>query len=55
MTEFDQLFKALQINEDNLKEEILDVGVLQNVSKNSYIIEQDKYIKWLALAISGKV
>ena len=55
MTEFDQLFKALQINEDNLKEEILDVGVLQNVSKNSYIIEQDKYIKWLALVISGKV
>ena len=53
MTEFDQLFKALQINEDNLKEEILDVGVLQNVSKNSYIIEQDKYIKLVGVGHFG--
>ena len=55
MTEFDKLFKALNIKEDNLKEEILDVGILQNVPKNSFIVEQDKYIKWLALVISGKV
>ena len=55
MKEFDQLFSALNIKEDNLKEEILRVGVLQNVPKNSFIVEQDKYIKWLALVISGKV
>lgn len=55
MTEFDQLFKALNIVEDNLKEEILKVGILQTVPKNSFVVEQDKYIKWLALVISGKV
>ena len=55
MTEFDQLFKALNIREENLKEEILKVGVVQTVPKNSSIVEQDKYIKWLALVISGKV
>ena len=55
MTEFDQLFKALNITEENLKEEILKVGIVQTVPKNSSIVEQDKYIKWLALVISGKV
>ena len=55
MTEFDQLFKALNIVEDNLKEEILKVGILQTVPENSFIVEQYKYIKWLALVISGKV
>ncbi len=55
MTEFDQLFKALNIVEDNLKEEILKVGILQTVPENSFIVEQHKYIKWLALVISGKV
>lgn len=55
MTEFDQLFKALNIVEDNLKEEILKVGVVQTVAKNSFIVEQHKYIKWLAIVISGKV
>ena len=55
MTEFDQLSKALNIREENLKEEILKVGVVQTVPKNSSIVEQDKYIKWLALVISGKV
>ena len=55
MTEFDQLFKALNIVENNLKEEILKVGILQTVPKNSFIVEQHKYIKWLALVISGKV
>lgn len=37
MTEFDQLFKALQINEDNLKEEILDVwGFTKCIKKFIY-------------------
>ena len=55
MTEFDQLFKALNIVEDKLKETILEVGVVQTIPKNSFIVEQHKYIKWLALVISGKV
>ncbi len=55
MTEFDQLFKALNIREENLKEEILKVGIVQTVPKNFSIVEQHKYIKWLALVISGKV
>ncbi|PKH52335.1 hypothetical protein CXF68_17255 [Tenacibaculum sp. Bg11-29] len=55
MTEFNQLFKALNITEGNLKEEILKVGIIQTVPKNTFIVEQDKYIKWLALVISGKV
>lgn len=55
MTEFNQLFKALNIAEVNLKEEILKVGIIQTVPKNTFIVEQGKYIKWLALVISGKV
>ena len=55
MTEFEQLFKALYIIEDELKEEILNVGVIQIVPKDSFVVEQHKYIKWLALVISGKV
>jgi CRP/FNR family transcriptional regulator len=53
--EFKQLFKALNITEDFLKEEIMNVGVLQKTPKNTFIIEQEKYIKWLAIVISGKV
>ncbi len=53
--EFDYLFKALNIVEDELKKEFLDVGVLEHVPKHSFIVEQHKYIKWLALVISGKV
>jgi CRP/FNR family transcriptional regulator, anaerobic regulatory protein len=45
MTEFDQLFKALHIIEDELKEEILNVGVIQIVPKDSFVVEQHKYIK----------
>ncbi|RSC95906.1 Crp/Fnr family transcriptional regulator [Tenacibaculum singaporense] len=55
MTEFDQLFKALNITEEHLKKEILNVGVVQTVPKASLIVEQEKYIKWLAIVISGKV
>ena len=47
--EFDHLFKALNIVEDELKKEILNVGVLEQVPKPSFIVEQHKYIKWLAL------
>ena len=55
MTEFDQLFKALNITEKSLQEKILKVGIVQTVPKNSFIIEQERYIKWLALVITGKV
>jgi len=53
--EFDHLFKALNILEDELKKEFLEVGILQHVPKDSFIVEQHKYIKWLALVLSGKV
>lgn len=55
MTEFDILFKALKITEEELKEKILEEGVVQTLSKDTLIVEQDKYIKWLAIVISGKV
>ena len=55
MNAFNQLFQALQITEENLKETIHKVGIIQTVPKNSFIVEQQKYIKWLALVISGKV
>jgi len=51
MTEFDQLFTALNINEEALKKEIREVGVLQDVPKDAFIVEQDRYIKWLALDV----
>ncbi len=55
MTEFNLLFNALAITEEHLKEDIQRTGVVQTVPKNSFIVEQHKYIKWLALVISGKV
>ena len=36
MTEFDQLYKALNITEELLKEEILTVGVVQKVPLNTF-------------------
>ncbi|MBG6133568.1 CRP/FNR family transcriptional regulator [Aquimarina sp. EL_43] len=55
MTEFEQLFKGLNIVEEKLQEHILKEGVVQTVPKDTFIVEQDKYIKWLAIVISGKV
>ncbi len=55
MIEFNQLFSALQITEESLKEEILEVGEVQTIPKNSVVVEQQKYIKWLALVVTGKV
>ncbi len=55
MTEFNLLFKALGIVEKDLKTKILNVAVLQTIPKNKLIVEQGKYIKWLAIVISGKV
>ncbi|WP_440880708.1 Crp/Fnr family transcriptional regulator [Tenacibaculum sp. C7A-26P2] len=55
MKEFDQLFKSLSITEENLKKDILDNAIVQTVNKESFIVEKGKYIKWLAIVISGKV
>jgi len=55
MTKFNQLFNALSITEENLKEEILKVGIVQTIPANSFIVEQNKYIKWLALVVYGTV
>lgn len=55
MNEYNQLFKALNILEEDLQEEIIRVSELQTVPKNTFIVAQDKYIKWLAIVISGKV
>ena len=55
MDEYNQLFKALNILEEDLQEEIIKVAELQTVPKNTFIVAQDKYIKWLAIVISGKV
>ncbi|MEC3907467.1 Crp/Fnr family transcriptional regulator [Tamlana sp. 2201CG12-4] len=55
MNEFNQLFKAINISEEQLQKEITKVGELQIVPKNTFIVEQDKYIKWLAIVINGRV
>lgn len=55
MTEFEQLFNALGITEENLRKEMLRVGIVQLLPKDTFIVEEHKYIKWLALVISGKV
>lgn len=55
MTEFKLLFDALGITEKELKDNIQKVGSVQTVAKDSLIVEQQKYIKWLAIVISGKV
>lgn len=53
--EFQQLFKALKVSEYKLQKEILQVGIIQTIPQDSFIVEQDKYIKWLVLVINGKV
>lgn len=55
MDAFQKLFKSLNIKEEDLKEEIIKKGVIQTVPKNSFIIEEEKYIKWLAIVIEGSV
>ncbi len=55
MNEYKQLFKALNIVEHNLQEEIIKVGIIQKLPQHTFIVEQEKYIKWLALVIYGKV
>ena len=55
MSAFSQLFRALEITEEKLQEEIYKVGVIQTVPKHAFVVEQYKYIKWLALVISGEV
>jgi len=55
MAEFEQLFSALNIQEEDLQREILNIGEIQTVAKNTFIVEQDKYIKWLAIVMKGKV
>ena len=55
MDEFDQLFRALKITENELRDEILKSGILYSVPKNSMVIEQGENIKWLMLLISGKL
>ncbi len=55
MQEYDQLFKTLHIVEPLLQEEIKKVSEIVTIPPNNYIVEQEKYIKWLALVIKGRV
>lgn len=55
MNEFETLFKALHITENELQEKLLKLGEVQTIPKNTYVVEQDKYIKWLAIVLKGKV
>lgn len=55
MTVYEELFKALKLHEPELQEAIKTHSELQTIPKNSYIIEQGKYIKWLAIVLKGKV
>lgn len=55
MTEFDQLFKALSITENPLKETIIRVATIERICNNSYILEEGKYIKWLTIVVKGKI
>jgi CRP/FNR family transcriptional regulator len=55
MNEFEILFEALKITEPILQKEILTHGVLEKYPKGVFVVEQDKYIKWLAIVIQGSV
>ena len=55
MNEFEVLFEALKITEHTLQKEILTHGVLGQYPKGVFVVEQDKYIKWLAIVIHGSV
>ena len=55
MNEFEILFEALKITEPILQKEILTHGVLEKYPKGVSVVEQDKYIKWLAIVIQDSV
>ncbi|MGC4058242.1 MAG: Crp/Fnr family transcriptional regulator [Chitinophagaceae bacterium] len=55
MAAFEQLFKTLNITEPELREALLQTAVEQTLPVNSFVVEQDKYIKWLPIVVSGKV
>ena len=55
MYEFEILFEALKITEPTLQKEILTHVVLEQYPKGVFVVEQDKYIKWLAIVIHGSV
>ena len=55
MLELQKLFDSIRIVEDDLKDEIRSVAIVETVSKDFFIAEQQKYIKWLVIVIAGKV
>ena len=55
MNEFDTLFEALKITEPPLKKEIRTHAVIEDYPKGVFVVEQEKYIKWLAIVIRGTV
>ena len=55
MNEFDTLFEALKITEPPLQKEIRTHAVIEDYPKGVFVVEQEKYIKWLAIVIRGTV
>ena len=55
MNEFDTLFEALKNTEPPLQKEIRTHTVIEDYPKGVFVVEQEKYIKWLAIVIRGTV
>ena len=55
MKNFNSFYTALKIDEPELKKQIESFARLEQVEKNTCILEPNKYIKWLAIVLEGKV
>ena len=55
MKQFNSFYDALNINEPELIQQIKTFATLEIVNQNTFVLEPEKYIKWLAIVLKGKV
>jgi CRP/FNR family transcriptional regulator len=55
LKQFNSFYDALNINEPELIQQIETFATLEIVNQNTFVLEPEKYIKWLAIVLKGKV
>ena len=49
-----ELFSNLNFNDAKLKSEILNYSEIEYLPKNSEVIKQNQFVKWLVIILDGK-
>lgn len=49
------LFSALNIRDSKIKDEILEFSTIEYLSKNSQIIKQNQFVKFLIIVLDGRI